>query len=665
MLWATVGGCSDKPAAQLGAWGIETQYIDHDHDPGNDFYRFANGGWLDSTVIPPDLTVIDSFVEVHRRTDDQLDALMASADVDAAPGSPEQQIAALRASYLDTERRNALGISMLEDDLARILLADGSAVLAELMGRAGFPSVFTMEVDIDPGHPEHYVATIAQGKLGLPDRAFYLAQEEPYTSLRAGYETYIADTFTRAGIDDAKARAAAVMAYETAIAGAQWTPAELRDAEHSYHLMRLDEIVRYAPGFAWRAYLAAAGLSTVDEVNLRTDTAIQAMAALVGRAPLQTQCSYMAFHYLNDHAHLLSDGWVDAHFAFFDTELNGTQDEQPLEERATRLVSDHLGEPVGQLYVARYFPAKAKAEIERMISHLRAAFEAHIGALDWMDDATRAEALAKLEAFGVKVAYPSRWRDQRSLEIAPDDLVGNIRRIAEWERQDAIAKLGAPVRAWEWSMTPQTVDAYYDLTRNEIVFPAAILQPPFFDPAADPAVNFGAIGAVIGHEMSHGFDERGSRYDRTGRLRDWWSTASRRNFEAQAQRLVDQYSSYSPLEGVSVDGRLTLNENIADLGGLSLAHAAYVRFGQAAHDGEPPTLDGYTGAQRLFLSYAQMWRMRMTDEALRRHLLDDPHSPGQYRTNGVVANTDAWYADWNVDAEDASYRAPADRVRIW
>jgi putative endopeptidase len=656
-----------KPAlAKLGKWGVETQYIDKNIRPGDDFYRYVNKGWLDTAKIPTGLPGIEAFTGVALHTEDQVKTIIEDLKTEKAePGTPAQQISDLHASFINIERRNALGMSMLKDDLAGILKAEDHEEISQLMGRIGYPALFDAGVVTDPGNPARYIFLIHQGGLGLPGRDFYLKSDEPFVSLRAHYAEYIEGVLNRAGVDAAKQKASDILAFEKAVAEHQWTPEQDRDAVSNYHVMSREELAAYAPGFVWRAYFKEIGFERPDKLQVSNDTAIKAMAALFASTPAETLRSYMAYHYLDSHASLLSEEWVDAKFDMFSRKLAGIAEQRPLDVRAVQFLNERLGEEVGKLYVERFFPAESKAEMEKLVSFLRQAFHDRLTNNDWMDDATREEALAKLDSFTVKIGYPDKWHDYSSVTISADDLVGNVYQLVRWHQNDDMARLDEPVRTWEWVTTPQTVNAFYLPTGNQVIFPAAVLQPPFFDPNADPAVNFGAIGMVIGHELGHGFDDQGSRYDGTGALRNWWRESSRENFEEKAKRLVAQYNQYSPVEGLNVNGQLTLGENIGDMGGIAIAYTAYQKYSAVEYGGKPPVLDGFTGNQRFFLGYAQLWRNIMTDDFLRQLVLTNAHSPGEFRVNGIVRNFDPWYEAFGANKESKLYLPEDERVSIW
>jgi endothelin-converting enzyme/putative endopeptidase len=502
----------------------------------------------------------------------------------------------------------------------------------------------------------------------MPGRDYYLKAEAPYDTLRSAYLAYIAGVFERAGIAGGQNKAAAILAFETSLANVHWTPERSRDALQTNHVMSREELGRYAPGLDWDAFLGAAGFADSARVNLTADTAVRDIAALFAEAPLETLQAYAAFHYLNNRAPLLSQDWADAHFDFFKRRLAGIEAERPLDKQALELLSQPpMAEQIGKLYAARHFPAESKASMQKLVGLLRAAFRERLAQSEWMDEPTREAAIAKLDAITVKIGYPDQWNDFSKVRVSKDDLLGNVMRYEQWQLSDAQAMLKGPVRKWAWEPVtmPHVVNAYYTPSANEIVFPAAILQPPFFDPKADPAVNFGAIGMVIGHEISHGFDDQGNRYDGSGALRNWWTDTSRRNFEQRAAQLVTQYDQFSPLPGLKLSGQLTLGENIGDAGGIAIAWSGYQKLIANEHGGKAPVIDGYTGDQRFFLGYAQLWRSLFTDAFLRRITLTDPHSPGEFRVNGVLRNFGPWYETFGVTQGNALFLAPEQRVTIW
>ena len=648
-------------------WGIDTKHIAKEIQPGDDFYRYVNKSWLENTKIPQGLSGIDSFTEVNLSTEKQIAVLIKEAVAKNAPaGTPEQQVADLYASYSDIAGRNQRGFDMLKSELNDILASKDRSEIASKMGRVGYAPLFGVGATIDAGNPQRYILAIMQSGLGLPSRDYYLTKKEPFIGHRTAYLSYIEGVLQRAGLDNAQQRAKAILDFETKIAQNHWTEEQKRDPVKRYTVMSKDKLLNYAPGFDWTAFLKASGYDGINTLQLFNNTAIKGMATVFAKTPIETLRDYVAFQYLNSHASLLTEPWVDAHFDLYSRRLLGVPEQRALEQRAVEFVSGTQGQEVAKLYVDRYFPAEYKAKTEEMIGYIRESMQEHLQQLDWMDEATRKEALTKLASFGVQIGYPEKWRDFSSVKIAKDDLVGNIHQIATWIRQDNRAKLDEPVRKWEWGYQPHEVNAYYAPDRNEIVFLAAILQPPYFDPKADPAVNFGAIGVAIGHEIGHGFDDQGRKSDGTGKLRNWWTKASAKNFNAKTKRLVAQYNSYSPIKGVNVNGQLTLGENIGDMCGVAVAYTAYQKYAAAKYpDGKPPVLDGYTGNQRFFMGYAQLWRTLMTDDATRMKALTDAHSPGEFRTNGILTNFDPWYEAFGVTEKNALYLPKKDRISIW
>lgn len=655
-----------KNKPMLGEWGVETQYFSKNVSPGDDFYTYVNEGWLQITKLPQGLPRMDSFVEVHLRSEAQIKAIIDDLLEGKTLGvSGGQQIKDLYQSYMDKSRIEALGLSPIQAELDAVLETQTHTEVARWMAEPLHKAAIGMAIDLDEKKPDHYTLIVTQGDLSLPERVYYLSNQEPFPQIRSAYTDYIEGVFSNAGIDRPRDRADAVVAFETAIAKYQWTPEAQRDRLKNYNPMTKDELIAYAPGFDWVAFMDALQVGDHHNIIVKTDTAVKDTAALINKTPVDVLRSYLAFHFINNQAPLLPKVYADAHFDFFSRRLNGISEQRARPLRAQRLVNENLGEVLGRMYVARYFPAAHKAAIEKYIPFIREAFRQHLKKTKWMDDTTKKAAYAKLDSFVTKIGHPDKWRDFSSITIKPGELIGNNRRIQHWHFADTLSKLGKPRRQWEWTMNPQEVNAYYAPSRNEIVFPAAIMQPPFFDPHADPAVNFGAIGAVIGHEMGHGFDDQGSRSDGKGVLRDWWTPESRQQFEQRAKVLVDQYNAYEPIEGTKVNGQLTLGENIGDLGGLAIAYSAYQNFMKDEYDGQAPKINRLTGNQRFFLSWGQLWRSMQTKEFQRKNLLSDPHSPGQYRVNGIVRNTDAWYNAFDVTEKDRLYLPPEKRVTIW
>ena len=668
MLAAGAGFAQTTPSDQkpiLGDWGIETQYIAKDIKPGDDFYRYVNEGWLKTATPPAGYPFSNAFVDATVRTQVQLrDLIGIILAGDPAPGTDEALLGAFYKSYVDVARRNALGLTPLQPQLDAIAALETREDVARMMGQAFMASFVSAGVGTDVKNPDRYVVKLSQSGIGLPSPEYFLTAGEPFDGVRAAYLAYIADVFTRAGISEADARAKAVLELETQIAGLHWTAAEKRDPVRSYNLMSREALKAYAPGFAWDAYLEETGFGDVSEMVLSTDTSVQALSQLFGQADVATLKDYLTYHYIDSLAPMLSEDWESAHFAFHSTRLAGTAQQDTVENRALGIIGVALGEPLGRAYAKVYFPESYRATMDDMVANIRAALQARLETNDWMDDPTRAAALEKLEAIVSNIGYPDQWRDFSALRMDPADLFGNMMQVTKFENADAVAMLTEPRRDWMWPMTVTVINAGYAPPLNSITFPAAILQPPFFDPYADPAVNYGAIGAVIGHELTHGFDDQGSQFDLDGVLRNWWTDASRAEFNSRAAVLIEQYNGYSPIEGMTINGALTLGENIADFGGISVAYDAYRLHVAGESGGDVPVIDGFTGDQRFFLSWAQVWREVTQPDIARQQLLSDPHSPNEFRV-WTVRNFEPWYQAFDVQEGDRMYLPPAERVNIW
>jgi endothelin-converting enzyme/putative endopeptidase len=649
---------------RLGSWGIVTQHVDDSVHPGDDFNRYVNAGWLDNTEIPAGFSRYGSFTELFEISEERIDAIInEAAAANAAAGTPAQQIADMHASFMDQATLEARGFEPARPMLDRIAAAQSHDDIATLMGVPGTASIFGAGVGRDQGDPSRYIVGIGQAGLGLPTRDYYLEEGEPYVGYRDAYVEYITDVFGLIGVEGGADRAQAILELETSFAQLHWTRQDSRDRTRTYNLMTTEELEAYAPGFNWAAFMEALDFADQTEVVIRQNTAIQALSQLFTEVPVDTWKDWMTFRYMSSNRGSLTPSFYERSFDFYKRTLSGVEQPRPLEARAIQTVNGSMGMLVGQIYVERHFPPEYKAQMEVLVEYLGLALRERLETLEWMDEETRVHAVDKFENFTPKIGFPDQWADYSSIEIRPDDLFGNGERVSAWFRADSRARLRGPIREWEWGMSPQTVNAYYSPTANEIVFPAAILQGPFFDPYADPAVNFGGIGAVIGHEMGHGFDDQGSRSDGQGVLRDWWTEESRANFDARTDALADQYSEFSPLDGEFVNGRLSLGENIGDVGGLSMAYRAYQLY--LEDHGEAPVLDGFTGDQRFYMAWAQVWRNLYTEAAMRQQLRRGPHSPPQYRINGALRNQDGWYEAFGVTEEHALYLAPEERVRIW
>ncbi|HEV2273985.1 MAG TPA: M13-type metalloendopeptidase [Acidobacteriaceae bacterium] len=667
----------EQAALHYGAWGFDATGEDRSVKPGDDFFRFANGDWLDRTPIPADKTIFGLRALMTDLTEARLHVLMEAAASQAGhePVSLEGKVGAFYKAFQDEARVERLGAEPLKPELDAIRMADTRDALAGLMGHGGedfYGSLFDVSVQVDRKDPSRYSVYLAQAGLGLPDRDYY--SNPTLASQKAQYQAYVASLLRLAAWPEPETRAREIVELETRIAEASWTKADRRDLDKVYNPITVAELQTFAPGFAWQAYLGSAGLGNVSQVVVREKSAFPKLAAVYASTPIEVLKAWAAFNVADHAAPYLSSPFTQAYFQMREKTLSGMQEQQVRWKRAVHAVSGgdygagdrfdrfgNLGWGVGQLYTAKYFPPESKAKVQELVGNLKAAYHARIERLDWMSPATKVEALKKLETYNVKVGYPDTPRDYTSLVVRDDDLVGNVRRAAAWDWAFFVHRLPGPVDRQEWRMTPQTNDAYNGPLRD-IVFPAGILQPPIFDPSADAAINYGAVGGVIGHEMTHGFDDQGRKIDAEGRLRDWWTPKDAAIFEERAAKLGAQFDSYEPLPGVHVNGKLTMGENIADLGGLTLALDAY----HASLHGKPaPVIDGLTGDRRVFLGWAQAWRTKRTDAALHQMVVSDPHSPPQYRVNGPVRNIDAWYESFGVKPGDKLYLAPEERVRIW
>lgn len=656
------------PAPELGSFGIDLSNQDPSVRPGDDFFRFANGLWLDSFELPADRSDYGSFSVLSDRSDQRVRSIIEDlADMEPAQGSIEQKINDYFLSYMDTGRLNELGISPLLPGLAAVDAVADMEQLVNAFGRAQLDntaSPFAFYIGADRSDPDRHQLVLSVMPLSLPDRDYYLLDTEQYQRAREEFTAHIARILDFADIPDSAAKAEAVLALETAVAEHMWPRAQRRDRDLTYNPMPWDEFVAEYPGFDWEAYFAAAGIGGLEDLNVNYPSTMAPVIALVNEDSLEDWKSYLSYRLIADSAGVLSEEIDQEVFHFYMTVLRGVPEQRERWERGVASVGSRgsLGEAVGQIYVGRHFPESAKTQMQDLVENLRAALRQSIEQNDWMGPLTKEEAYLKLEAFRPKIAYPDVWEDLSAIEITRDSLFDNARNVREFRYREEIERIGQPTDREEWGMTPQTVNAYYNSSFNEIVFPAGILQPPFFDPAADPAVNYGGIGAVIGHEMGHGFDDQGSKSDWAGVQRNWWTDADRANFEDQATVIADQYAEFEPVPGYFVDGRFTLGENIGDVGGVSLAYRAY-RMSLGGE--EAPVIDGLTGDQRFFLAWAQVWQRKYREDALIQRLSSDPHSPAEFRVNGVVRNFDAWYEAFDVQPEDALYLPPEDRVTIW
>ncbi len=650
--------------------GIDLQYVDPGVRAQDDFYRHVNGKWLAATAIPADKGSYDMFEYLADKTEQQLRGIVEELGKSVDPSDPDQRkIADLYSSFMDERAIERAGLEPLSAEFARVDALDSAggipALIAHLQ-RIGVSTPYTPQVHQDAKDSSRYVFDLGQDGLGMPDRDYYLLDQAEMKKTREAYGRHVAKMLALAGDVRARSDARAILALETALARIQWTKVELRDPVKAYNKYRFSELSRLAPGYDWDGYLAAAGVKgRIDYVIVGQPTYIAALGRLIKRTPISTWRAYFRWQILSDAAPYLGKAFVDEHFAFYGTTLAGIERNRDRWKRGLRLVDSSIGEGLGRLYVAAYFPAESKARMERLVANLLAAYRADIETLDWMGEQTRRHAQEKLAKFQTKIGYPSKWRDYGGLRIAKDDLLGNVGRAREFEYQRNVDKLGGPIDRTEWGMTPQTINAYYNPEQNEIVFPAAILQAPFFDAAADDAANYGAIGAVIGHEISHGFDDQGSQYDGNGDLLappGWFTQADLDRFQAKAHALVAQYAAYSPVPGYPINGELTLGENIADNSGLAIAYKAYV----LSLAGRPaPVIDGLTGAQRFFYGFAQVWRGKERDNLLIMQIKTDPHSPDAIRGQVPEMNQAPFYDAFGVKPGDKMYLPPERRVSMW
>lgn len=662
LVWVVAACASTPPQPESGLLlsGYDRQVRAQD-----DLFRFTNGEWLRSTEIPADRSRYGGFDILADQSRQHLRAIIEdSAARGGAAGSADQQIGDFYTSFMDTARLEALGAAPLKESLDRI---EALATPADLLryfadsSTQGTPSPIALYVSQDAKNATAYIPGVSQAGLTMPDRDYYLKSDPKFVTIRDQLRVYAARVLDLAGVADPEGSASRVLAVENRLAGIQWSAAQERDATATYNKFTVADATAQTPGLDWKTYLDAAGVNTPDFI-VAEPSYFTALGGALTSVPLEEWKPYLKFKLIDSLAAYLSDDFVTARFDFRGRDLAGQQENRPRWERGVATVDGALGDLLGQRYVQRHFPPDAKQQIDALVNKLIDAFRSSIDGLDWMGDATKAEARDKLSKLAVNIGYPEKWKDYSKLRVARDDLVGNLLRSAQLEHQRDLDRLGQPVDREEWFTTPQTVNAFYSAPRNEIVFPAAILQPPFFDANADNAVNYGAIGGVIGHEISHAFDDQGRKFDGTGNLRDWWTPQDTQRFTERTTALVDQYAAYQPLPGEHVNGELTLGENIADLSGLTVAMRAYrLSLG----DRSAAAMDGFTGEQRFFLGWAQVWRGKARDKALRVQLLSDPHSPNEFRVNGVVSNLPEYYAAFGVKEGDKQFRPPDQRVKIW
>ncbi|MES2625296.1 MAG: M13 family metallopeptidase [Pseudomonadota bacterium] len=656
---------ADAPAAVLGS-GVEQQNFDKNVSPGDDFYVYVNGVWLNNTPIPADKSNYGAFTILDDEAQENLRTIIDTAsDTDAAPGSDTQKVGDFFRSFMNEPRLEELGAAPLQATLTQIANVQSKPdllVLTADLNRMGVQIPAGAYINNDEKQSDQYIAYIAQSGLGLPDRDWYLDTENPtYQQAREAYSTYITKVMGLAGSARGDEVAASVLVIENQIAQAHWDKVQNRQADLLYNKRTLAELQAMAPSLDWAALLQGLGIEETTFI-VNQPSFIEGYNAIWENTSLETWQDYYSFKFVDSFAAYMSDAFVQAQFDFEGRVLSGLEEMEPRWKRGVSAVDGALGEVVGKLYVEQFFQEASKVRMDQLVENLREAFRVGIDDLEWMTPETKLQAQDKLAKFNTKIGYPDSWKDYSALTVEAEELVGNVMRSRRVEHEREVNKLGQPINRDEWFMTPHTVNAYYNPPMNEVVFPAAILQPPFFNVAADDAVNYGGIGAVIGHEFSHGFDDQGRKYDGNGNLRDWWTEADAAAFSERANRLVAQYNQFEVLPGKFLNGEFTLGENIGDLSGLAVAYKAYH---MSLNGAEAPVIDGYTGDQRFFIGWAQVWRRLYRDENLEVRISSDPHSHSEARANGVLRNFDAWYSAFDVQPDAAMYIAPEDRVKIW
>jgi putative endopeptidase len=648
---------------RYGTWGFDLTGMDTSVKPGDDFYKFANGTWDAKTEIPADRTRYGNFDKLAELSEARTKAIIEGAAADKAATGEKAKIGAAYRAFMDeagVETLDAKPIQPWLDGIRKLKTKDQFTAQMGTSSVTPYASLITLGIGVDAKSPQAYAVYASTGGLSLPDRDYYL--DAKFADKKTAYLAYVEKMLTLGGWEKPAENAKAIVDFETKLAEASWTRVERRDRDKTYNPATLAELQKLTPGYDWNKYLVGTELPKVDRFIVTTNTSFPKYAEIYAATPLETLKAWQAFKVIDGGAPLLSKRFVDASFEFRNKTLAGQPQQRPRWKRGVAQVNGLLGEAVGKEYVAAYFPPESKAKMVALVGDIRTVLKTRIDNLDWMGADTKAKAQEKLSKFGVKIGYPDKWRDYSKLEIKEGDAYGNVIRAGAWDYRYDVERLNKPVDKSEWGMTPQTVNAYYSPVNNEIVFPAAILQAPFFHPDADPAINYGGIGGVIGHEIGHGFDDQGRKSDGDGVLRDWWTAEDAAKFQAQADKLGAQYSAFEPFPGVHVNGKLTMGENIGDMAGLTLALDAY----HVSLQGKPsPVLDGFTGDQRVYLGWAQVWRGKSRDDALKQQIASDPHSPGYYRVNGTIRNQPGWYSAFDVKPGDKLYVAPADRVKIW
>jgi putative endopeptidase len=671
---ASIGATAAKLAAghtQYGQWGFELSAMDRNIRPGDNFFQYVNGNWLKTATIPPDRPATGAFQDLRILSETRMRAILVG--IENKPVGhltiEEKKLRDFYDAFMDQRQIEERGLAPVQGDLATFASLQTAQDVARAMGSVKLMTLapFEMLINVDRKNPRAYAITIRQSGIGMPNRDYYSSNDPPIVQTRDAYKKYLATMLATAGLPGAEERAAQVYAVEAKIAEAQWPNAERRDVDKTYNPMTISQLEQLAPKFPWRAYFEGAGVPLQSPGGARQlivgeKSAFPILATIFAETPVAVWRDYLTVHFLHQVAAELPKRFDDADFAFYGTVIQGNPKQLERATRAVHLIDDNLGEALGKLYVARYFPPVAKAKAEQLVANLLKAYDADIRTLSWMTETTRQKALEKLHQFTPHIGYPEKWRDYSAYQVSRDALVQDVENgaVFEWNRQ--LGRIDQPVDRSEWGMSPPTVNAYYTSVFNAIFFPAAILQPPFFDPNADDAVNYGGIGAVIGHEISHGFDDQGSKSDGTGELKNWWTPEDRKNFEARTTELVAQYNSYEPLPGLHVNGAFTLGENIGDLAGLTIAYKAYR---MSLNGTEPPLREGFTADQRFFLSFGQIWRSKYREGALRAQVLSNPHAPGEFRAIGATRNLDPWYKAFDVTPDQKHYLAPGTRVHLW
>jgi endothelin-converting enzyme/putative endopeptidase len=660
-LAAATPALADGP--RYGTWGVATADMDTSVKPGDDFFDYAEGTWLKNHDIPADKTAAGYNYELPDEIEQQVRTMVekAAADSDSPIG---QKIGDAYAAWMDETGINARGLAPAKPYLAKIAAVSTRQQLVDLMMQPGYAAPIGVGITADQDDPTRYAVRAGQARLGLPTRDYYLLKGDKYDAIRKAYREYVVTLGKLSGFSDPKGRADRIIALETSLAKDQWTPERRRDPVATHNVMNLAQLQKLAPEFGWADALEAAGLGGVKSVDVAETTAVTAAGKRLADVPLSTWKEYLAYRFISDHASYLPKAFDDARFGFYSHTLNDVPEQRARWKRGIGMLDESLGEAVGQMYVAEHWPDATARQAQELVDDVRAAYKEKISNAAWMDEPTRKAALEKLASFDPRIGHPVKWIDYSKLNISRTDPLANAVASENFEWQLELSRFPKPVDRSLWYMTPQTVNAYYDPTMNQITAPAAILQPPFFDANADPAVNYAETGATtIGHEMGHGFDDEGRQFDAKGRLRDWWSKSTAEKYKVKADKLAAQFDKYEPIPGVHIKGKLTLGENLADLGGLEAAYDAYRRY--VARHGEPPVIDGFTGDQRFFIAYAQAWQGKRREGALRQQLLSNPHSPEKYRVNGIVRNFDPWYKAFHVQPRDDLYLAPEERVHVW